>query len=168
MEKHPRIPGPALPLPDGREAMQGDHGAFLRINGGELLRDAIMIGTENLPLALTPLIVTQMVVSVDNRLIRLTRDGGCVTRRPVTVDDEAGVNLLNQGCAQCRVQAPRDPGNADIPGNVPRTIRRRHAEITQSLRDALPRMVTDENERHVSRRGVKDERRGRVIRQKGC
>ena len=71
-------------------------------------------------------------------------------RRTVAVDDEPRVALHDQMRVEMFRQHFGDPGNADVPGDVPRQFALRQPEIAEHARDQAAVMVTGQQERRAS------------------
>ena len=106
--------------------------------------DAVMIGCEDGIGARLAIRRAEADIAGDRRMFADFRHRGRPGRVAVAIDHQARIGLQYRGrIQQCR-QAFGDPGDADVPSDMPRAFGRGYAEVAECLRDGAPGVVGGE------------------------
>ena len=90
-------------------------------------------------------------IAGDDRRLAEARDRARRLRRTIAVDHQPRITLRDQMRVELFRQRIRNPGNADIPGDVPLELAPRQPEIAKRTRDGPAVMVTGQQERRAPR-----------------
>src|ERR1700744_5585693 len=155
------MPGPRHAGIDRREAVQRhqDGRTPCRHALVDHLVDAAMIGIEDRAPTLLGGFARQSLVAGYDRGFAEQRDRACGPRRAVAVDDEPRIALRDQMRAEHGREPLGDPGDADVPGDVPYELALGPAEIAEPFGDQAAIMIAGKQERRVSARVLLEYRR---------
>src|SRR6202048_1100341 len=98
------------------------------------LVDAAMVGIEYRPAPRLGRVAPKAFVAGDDGGFADPRDRAWRARRAIAVDHQPRVTLRDQMRVQMFRQRIRDAGNAGIPGDMPRQLACRQAEIAEDAR----------------------------------
>ena len=142
------------------------HHTRLSSNAGvDQLGDALVIGREDFTTARLALRWRQILISRDLGQFADRRDRAVEARLAVAVDDQPRIALQYRRRIQRLGQPFGDPGDADIPGDVPLPLALRQAQRAQPVRDRPPGMIAAQQEIGAARRPQHPHRRGIVLRE---
>src|ERR1700733_12214511 len=122
---------------DWRKAMQGDQrrGAAGLPPAFQLGFDTLVIRPKNLADARVFFRVAQVGIAGDRCELADFRDRRRRARRPVAVDHQPRIILLDQHSAERVSQCPADAGDADVPGDMALPFQRSNAEPAETAWD---------------------------------
>lgn len=145
------MPRARNPVHERGKAVQGNQGSWLPARLKQS-RDPVMIGTENFVFTTCATGCAERHIGRNRGLVGHGGDRGRMAGCAIAVDDEAGIDLLDQIGAQKRLQLHTDAMNTDIPGNMALPIGLWHAQTPQRTRHSASRMVAHQNEGRSGRR----------------
>ena len=132
-----------------RETVHGDENRRqLRLEAAvEFANDAIVIRMENLARTQQARSVVDTDVAGNIGQLAARDDRAGDIERPIAVDDEPRIRLLDEEGVELLRQLRRNARRTDVPRDMPFAFRGGNAEIAERARNALAGVIADQHER---------------------